>query len=153
MLKVANVLKKLKTSQEANETMVTETTQCEDEFETSLQNECQVTTAAADPDQVGLKLKLINLSNLKHRLPNTTDVVKYWEARKHEDPELYELAMIALSVPVTQVSVERCFSVLKLLLENHRLRMAEARLDDLMVIRCNRELIGLAIQALRTSPK
>lgn len=117
-----------------------------DDFEAMLQQECNMASTSDLVPHVDLKVKLVHLSNSKSRLPASTDILKHWEARRYEDSELYDLAMVVLSAPVTQVTVERCFSAVKLLLEDHRLNMSSSRLDDLMVIRCNRELLPEAIE-------
>lgn len=112
-----------------------------------LEEECRrASTSKLNPSETDLKLKLLSLANLKTRLSSGTDIFKYWESRRYEDEELYELAMIALSASVTQVSVERCFSAIKLLLEDHRLRMSPTMLNDLMIIRFNRDLLELAVE-------
>lgn len=139
MLKVSNILKTFKTNQSDEQQPGPSHQQprnsTEDDLEALLEEECQV----------DLKLKLLDLANTKMRLPVNTDIVKYWESRRYEDPQMYELAMIALSASATQVSVERCFSAIKLLLEQHRLRMSPKMLDDLMTIRFNRDLLPAAI--------
>lgn len=95
-----------------------------DDFEAMLQQECNLASTSESVSQVDLKVKLIQLANSKSRLPASTDILKYWEARRYEDSELHDLAMVVLSAPVTQVTVERCFSAVKLLLEDHRLNMS-----------------------------
>uniref|UniRef100_A0A8D8BJR3 (northern house mosquito) hypothetical protein n=1 Tax=Culex pipiens TaxID=7175 RepID=A0A8D8BJR3_CULPI len=114
-----------------------------------LRQECAFAAVSTEEGNVDLKGRLLKLLNYPKRLASGTDILKFWEAQKEADPEMYELAMIALSVPVTQVSVERCFSAVKLLLEQHRLQMSAERLNDLMILRCNRDLIPLAIELLK----
>lgn len=62
--------------------------------------------------------------------------VQYWEAR-HDSPELGELAFVALSLPMTQVSVERVFSNLKYVLSILRGNLDSCVIDDILVMRCN----------------
>ena len=57
-------------------------------------------------------------------------------------PELYTLSLVALALPVPQVSVERSFSTLKFVLFPQRSNMNDKILDDIMVIRKKRN--GLA---------
>lgn len=120
----------------------------EDDFEKSLENECSSHMGSANFSEVDLKIKLLSIANASQRLDSKTDVLKLWESRRYDDPELYLLAITALAVPCTQVSVERCFSGLKLLLEDHRLRLSASKLDDLMIIRFNMNLLPEAIMRL-----
>jgi len=52
-------------------------------------------------------------------------------------PELYELAITVLGLPVTQVSVERLFSNLKFILNYLRNKMSCTLLNDILLVRCN----------------
>lgn len=156
MLKVSNISKTFNSSACDDQQVVadcpTPSNSADDDLEALLEKECQqASTSKLCPSQMDLKVKLLELANTKQRLPVNTDIVKYWESRRYEDPELYELAMIALSPSATQVSVERCFSAIKLLLEQHRLRMSPETLNDLMTIRCNRDLLPAAMERLHRS--
>lgn len=146
MLKVANLLKTVKNTLPVVSPQNTSGQGQHDDFEDMLQQECSVASTSVSFSQIDLKVKLIQLANTKTRLPSSTDILKYWEAKRYEDPELYEIAMVVLSAAVTQVTVERCFSAVKLLLEDHRLNMSSKRLDDLLIIRCNKDLLPDAIQ-------
>lgn len=123
-----------------------ESENCDDELERSLSVECRATLDTAATSEIDLKMKLLSLANAKSRLDSKTDILKYWESKRYDDPELYSLAVVALSVPCTQVSVERCFSAVKLLLEDHRLRLGQEKLDDLMIIRLNLDLLSEAVK-------
>lgn len=151
MLKVSTILKTFKVTPEQNPVTTSKAPKnlVEDDLEALLEEECQqASSSRLCPSQVDLKVKLLELANTRQRLPVNTDIIKYWESRRYEDPQLYELAMIALSASATQVSLERCFSAVKLLLEQHRLRMSSEMLNDLMTIRCNRDLIPSAMNQL-----
>lgn len=149
VLKVANLLKVVKKMSTEPQQQTPSDNDTFDDFEAMLEQECSTASTSDNASQTDLKVKLIHLANQKTRLPASTDILKYWEVRRFEEPELYELAMVALSAPVTQVTVERCFSTVKLLLEQHRLNMSSSRLDDLMIIRCNRDLLTDAINRYR----
>ncbi|EDS28041.1 predicted protein [Culex quinquefasciatus] len=158
MLRVAKSLKQSKERQDVQSgvtaepsptTSTSDPSIADDGFEAMLRQECAVAAVSTEEGNVDFKGRLLKLLNYPKRLASGTDILKFWEAQKEADPEMYELAMIALSVPVTQVSVERCFSAVKLLLEQHRLQMSAERLDDLMILRCNRDLIPLAIELLK----
>ncbi|KAL1400241.1 hypothetical protein pipiens_007595 [Culex pipiens pipiens] len=115
-----------------------------DDFAAMLEEECGLPATEREED-VDLKLALINMANATTRLHHDTDIIKHWESKASDNKQLYELACVVLGAPISQVSVERCFSYIKLLLENHRLRMSNERLNDLMIIRCNRDLLPAAI--------
>lgn len=120
----------------------------EDEFDAMLAEECNQTRTSSESSQLDLKLKLLQLANAKTRLPISTDIIQYWQAKRYEDTELYDLAMTALAAPATQVSVERCFSAVKILLDQRRLRMSADLLNDMMIIRCNQDLLPLAVSKI-----
>ena len=67
-----------------------------------------------------------------------TDVFKFWWERP-ETPVLKEVAMAALSFPVTQVSVERLFSELKFILSDQRASLSEKSVSDIMFVRMNKQ--------------
>ncbi len=54
-----------------------------------------------------------------------------------EMPELYLLAKVVISLPVTQVSVERSFSGLKFVLSPYRYYLDSSLLEDILVVRAN----------------
>lgn len=68
------------------------------------------------------------------------DVWKYWVSRKFSHPELYEVATLLLTVPSNQVSVERAFSALALVLSDKRTKIAEANLENILLVKLNKEL-------------
>ena len=56
------------------------------------------------------------------------------------DEDLAKLTLIALQLPVTQVSEERVFSSLKLVLNNLRMRLGDDVVDAILVLRANGNL-------------
>lgn len=60
--------------------------------------------------------------------------------RKHSHPELYEVATLLLSVPSNQVSVERSFSALGLVLTDKRTKMHDDTLENILIIKLNKQL-------------
>lgn len=68
------------------------------------------------------------------------DIFQYWESRKNEDEILYKLATTILSIPATEVQIERDFSKLDFIFSKRRGRLEHERLDDIMVIHLNVEL-------------
>lgn len=57
------------------------------------------------------------------------------EAKEH--PMLAELAMILHGTPVTQLSVERSFSAMKIFLRAQRNKLATDVLNDLVFVKAN----------------
>jgi len=53
------------------------------------------------------------------------DVLLYWESKKELHPQLFQLAEVVNGTPMTQVSVERCFSNLKFIVSALRGRLAK----------------------------
>jgi hypothetical protein len=69
--------------------------------------------------------------------PLDTDVIQYWYNKRFTDPTLSKLALILHGVPATQVSVERCFSILKFILSDYRTNIRSDTLSDLMLLKLN----------------
>lgn len=65
-----------------------------------------------------------------------TDVLDYWSKFKC-DIELEMVAMVALAVPVTQVTVERSFSQMSLMLTDKRTMLSNDSLKKGMLLRLN----------------
>lgn len=71
------------------------------------------------------------------RQPFSYDPWNHWKARKSTHPELYELAMVILAAPSTQVSVERAFSALALVLSDLRTGLSDDTLQNILMIKLN----------------
>lgn len=80
-------------------------------------------------------------SNQEDFLPNVSTPLEYWKKKKIEDPLLYELANTVLALPCCQVTVERLFSALKLILTYLRTRIGKDILNDIMILKGNSKLI------------
>lgn len=80
----------------------------------------------------------------RESLDRKSDILAYWENAKllssHEYNGLAELALICLSLPVGQVSVERSFSGLKFILNDLRCNLEEVILEDILIVFLNDEL-------------
>lgn len=86
--------------------------------------------------------------DIKPRRPHNFNVFEYWTQRKSTHPELYAVAMVLLAVPSTQVSVERAFSALSLVLSDHRTTLGEEVLADILIIKLNREVYDVILPKL-----
>lgn len=75
------------------------------------------------------------------REPLDVNVLEYWHNKRFSNPILHKLAMVVHAVPATQVSVERCFSILKFILNDYRASMRPDTLENLMLLRLNSRVI------------
>ncbi|XP_033242774.1 uncharacterized protein LOC117186299 isoform X3 [Drosophila miranda] len=67
----------------------------------------------------------------------TSNIMEYWEEHRYRFPNLYQLAKVVHSVPATQVSVERSFSALKMMLTDQRCNLADETLSKLLFVKLN----------------
>lgn len=62
----------------------------------------------------------------------------YWcSAIRHEYDALHALSRVLLSVPATQVSVERAFSAIRIVLNDYRTSMSDESLENILLVRLN----------------
>lgn len=94
-------------------------------------------TAVNDTDDVANELKEYAKSK---RCSLETSPIKYLADRKKSHKELYELFLVTNSVPITQVSVERAFSSLAFILSPARNSLASDTLENILLVRLNREI-------------
>ncbi|XP_052565472.1 zinc finger BED domain-containing protein 4-like [Culex pipiens pallens] len=94
------------------------------------------------PECLNIEQKLHELS-LQPRVSCDDDVLEFWDCKKKLEPELYALAQVALAVPCTQVSVERSFNSLALILSDRRLRLGNANLTNILLVKLNAVLFEL----------
>lgn len=69
------------------------------------------------------------------------DIFNYWKQRRHTNPRIYRLAREVLSIPSTQVTVERLFSQLKYVMDDNRMRLSDQTVKDLMLLKMNQHLL------------
>ncbi|XP_055550049.1 uncharacterized protein LOC129732804 [Wyeomyia smithii] len=119
----------------------------EDEFEAMLEEECQNESMMVDTSQIDLKLKLIQLANTKTRKPIATDNLVYWETKKLEDAELYELAMVALGCHASSVTLNQCYDAMNMFKDRQRMGMSLHTLHNIMTLKFNRNLIQTAVES------
>ncbi len=82
--------------------------------------------------------KILDTFLKEPRVEKSKNVLEYWFGKKSSNVVLFELSQIALSVPATQVSVERLFSSLKFVLSPQRSQMSETVLNNVLVVRANK---------------
>lgn len=68
--------------------------------------------------------------------------IDFWQQPniKKRYPELYQLSVLVNAVPVTQVTVERAFSIVAFILSSRRCKLSEKTLNDILLIRLNKQL-------------
>lgn len=85
--------------------------------------------------------KIIKIS-LQPRQIFIIDPFEYYEQFRNKDPLLFELATTVLAAPATQVSVERAFSALKILITPQRTNLKKKTIEDVLLVSLNREMIS-----------
>ncbi|XP_055543545.1 uncharacterized protein LOC129729091 [Wyeomyia smithii] len=85
---------------------------------------------------------------LESRQSHSYNVWDHWLRRKNTHPELYAVTMVVLATPSNQVSVERAFSALSLVLSNLRTGLAEDTLANILLIKLNKDLFQQAVSSL-----
>lgn len=76
----------------------------------------------------------------------TTNIFQHYEnlLRNREiDEDTFDMAVTVLAAPATQVSVERSFSALGIVLDQRRTKLKSKMIDDILVCRLNSELFSL----------
>jgi hypothetical protein len=80
------------------------------------------------------------------RLHHKESVLQFWEKNKSTLPELYEVASVYFSIPPTQATVERTFSVLGFIFNNRRYNLSEGMLEHIMKIKMNKDLAQVVFE-------
>lgn len=105
----------------------------------------RVSVRVEKEQQKFLKDKIRRLGHQK-KIPIKSDIFKYYEelfSANLIDKECYELVMLVLSAPATQVSVERSFSALAIVMGPHRISLKGEIIDDILVCALNKDLLEL----------
>lgn len=73
---------------------------------------------------------------------NANGILGYWasSAVRFEYDKLYELARVLMSVPATQVSVERAFSTLRFILNDYRTSLGDDSLENILLLKLNSDM-------------
>lgn len=106
---------------EINETITT------DDFASYLKNVAKTSTninseRVPSTEQAQILYKIQHFEN-RPVINYKSNIIEYWSNLKSEEPQLYDVAMVLLCVPVSQVSVERAFSSLSYIFNNYRSRL------------------------------
>lgn len=80
--------------------------------------------------------------SLQHEVRNTTtsNCLEFWENKKSSYPSLYEVACVINSIPPSQATIERGFSILKFIFGEKRTRIDQELLEKILCIKLNAEL-------------
>lgn len=90
---------------------------------------------------VDLMEKLENLSILPRlRLEEGCSIIQHWFEQTKNDQDLWNVISVVLAAPATQVSVERAFSALAIILSKLRSRLSEETLQNILIVKLNIEL-------------
>lgn len=97
------------------------------------------------PQAKAVKSLRWKLSQLQYMDPpaDDIDVLAYWKGKMATDKELAELALVVLSLPASQVSVERAFSLLPLIFTKMRTKTGDEMLEELLFVRLNQTFLEL----------
>lgn len=83
------------------------------------------------------------LNNLQYedKLPFTTNILGVWRTRSLKNTILAKIAEVALAVPATQVSVERAFGALPIVMTKNRRNLSSEHLENVLLLKLNHTLI------------
>lgn len=109
-----------------------------DEFITELFGTSTIESTGND----GGFLQQLKAVEVEPRRSVSFDVWKFWVDRRPTHPQLSAVASVVLATPSNQVSVERGFSALGLILTNSRSTLGEDTLQNLMMVKLNRQLFS-----------
>lgn len=144
-----NQIKKIRVSSEGSETSsdqpdngIQETPQstCSllNEFLNSIEVESEGENSEEE-DEPELRLATIEIHGYSPKpIDVNVNIMNYWEEKKYTYPRLYRLAKVLHSVPATQVSVERAFSALKLVMTDLRCNLSSESLKKIMFLKLNK---------------
>lgn len=79
---------------------------------------------------------------VEHSVSLDTDVVHWWDNYGKEDQNLSQLALTAVQLPCTQVSVERTFNALGHILTKSRMRLSALSLEKILFVKANCDLFN-----------
>jgi hAT family C-terminal dimerisation region len=93
-----------------------------------------------DVSDESMRQKIMNVLN-SPKQPLNANILQYWDLKKLYEPELYKISQVILAVPPTQVSVERAFSALALILTYLRTKMRSDNLENILITNLNKEYV------------
>lgn len=105
----------------------------------------EVETSDDDDDDENIRTILTTIfaeieTYKESRVDIDADLLKYWENKRFNFPHLKNIVNIIHAVPATQVSVERAFSALKLVLTDLRCNLSDKNLQTIMFLKLNKNV-------------
>lgn len=111
-----------------------------DSFEAEVQADgIAISSSAAAVDAINFEECLLAYDDID-RQHNKKSLLEFWEQIKSAHPEVYEVASIVHSIPPTQSTVERSFSILGYILSCRRTNLSPELLEKILLINLNRDL-------------
>lgn len=83
----------------------------------------------------------LNKLQYDDKLPFSTNILGVWKAKSYKNHVLSKIAAVALAVPATQVSVERSFSALPIVMTKNRRNLSAEHLENILLLKLNSTLI------------
>ncbi|XP_058819847.1 uncharacterized protein LOC131682416 [Topomyia yanbarensis] len=93
-------------------------------------------------------LQQIKVLEIEPRQPHNHDVWKHWVQRVGSHPELFAVAMVLLAIPSNQISVEKAFSTLAVVLSDLGDGITEQTLEDILIIKLNPSIFETVVPTL-----
>lgn len=136
-LDLKNMWNRIKSMQATNSTVQTSNASSSSNF--SFDEQAELEKSLAQNARVGCP-SIEDAIDLFQPNPLSTkeSVIDFWEGQK--ESILYDLAMALYSIPPTQVAIEDDFSVLGHVFTNRRYRLSQKRLEEIMLIKLNKEI-------------
>lgn len=107
--------------------------------ERELSNGLETIELQSETEEQKIHRLLQKFANSRRENPKI-NVLDFWEQKKIEMPELYQLSQIIYTVSATQTSTERAFSTFAFIFSNYRTRINQKLLTDILIIRPNKDL-------------
>jgi hypothetical protein len=123
----------------ANNTEISEEDSILDEF---LGTASFSTNSQNNNDATEEFIRKVQMISSQERRPIDTNVLEYWNNLENCETLTYKTAEIILGAPATQVSVERAFSMLALVLTSRRTRLSDQNLNNILSIKLNSEILN-----------
>lgn len=94
--------------------------------------------STTDNNNVNRQIEMLCHTN---RINADSHILKYWSAKKYVDVQMYKLSQVVLAAPASQVSVERAFSALGLVLTQRRNSLKSNNLSNILMVKLNAKLL------------
>lgn len=77
----------------------------------------------------------------EEKLPFNANILHFWKTKIYKNYAVAKIAEVALAVPATQVSVERAFSALPVVMTKQRRNLSSENLENILLLKLNPMLI------------